>query len=197
MTVRLSALFTLFFVTLLSPLAWAGAPPECTTDEECLGFGYDTCDQASAVCKDADDNANGCESDADCPEGQVCLQLSSPYTCEPGGPAADNEALCGQVACGPCELCEDEVCQQPWDYDECLCVESGRYWHCGTSPDDPAATACNWECLAAAPGRSGANVGVQPEGDDGGCQGGQGANGLLALLAGLGFLVSRRRAALR
>ena len=65
----------------LSTPAFAGAPPECETDEQCQEWGYEVCGTMGCEGGEAMENhaewepppgPTTCTSDADCPEGQTC-----------------------------------------------------------------------------------------------------------------------------
>ena len=144
MNVRSHALLAFLVVTVSSPLAWAGAPgppPPCATDEECVEYGFTACVDGFCTGWSQEDNFQ-CSSDAGCPEGQSCIQLSSASYCQP-------------------------------------------------DPRSPGSDATGGDATSTSESGQGAG------GDNGGCQGGQTTHGLLAVLAGFGLFVTRRRAAMR
>lgn len=89
-------LSSLLLLCALSLPALAGAPPMCETDEECQEMGYDACDSVVLECiggeqAEAAEDAYECYGDAGCPDGWICMELSSASFCaEP--PSAEEDA---------------------------------------------------------------------------------------------------------
>jgi len=93
----------LALVVVLCPSVWAAAPPECATDEECVGMGYDYCDlgQMDGVCVDEDAaDLYECTSDAGCGEGEICVEVSSASYCEPEIPSNDADTAGDDASTG-------------------------------------------------------------------------------------------------